>query len=532
MDSLCSSTTDMKHMNLRNAALWFRAALCACALAGACSAASNEARHVFLFIGDGMGLSQVQLAESLLGARAGNRFVPLRMTSLPTLGLARTYSGSDFVTDSAAGGTALATGHKTANGMLGVNCSNTCRFVSIAERAHQHSRKVGMVTTDTLIGATPAAFFAHQPSRDMDYPIGADMLASGFDLFFATGGFGDQEGKNVPTNQIAYLTNVLAPFVESIVTGTSGPVVTWKPLLGLTSAYGYTMIESAHTFVALHHAPGKIIAVGNVPQAIVAASNAVTLADVTRTSIELLDGTNGFFLMVEGARIDKACHPNDAATAVKEVIALDQAIDVAYAFYTNHPDDTLIVVTADHETGGITLGHDGCKFALLDRQTVTAAGFWEKLDAYRAAHTTRNMVSRMCASAFFLKDAGKPRAAFNDIRPLLRESFGLGDDARGLGLSPQEWRQLEQAFDDSMLGNKLDRSDDLVQRKYSGQDPLTITAQRMLYEKAGVKFATFNHSGAAVMIGAIGVGQEAFVGFHDNTDIPKAIMQVMLPTGE
>ena len=487
-------------------------------------------RNVILMIGDGMGLPQVQLAESFLGAQTGAFRVPLRMTSLPVAGLSRTHSANCYVTDSAAGGTALSCGQWTANGALGVDRSNTCRLVSLAELARQHGRKVGIATTDLLVGATPAAFYAHQGARSAEYAIGADLLRSGFDLFVAGAGFGDPKGTTIGTNDLVHLTNALAPFVASAVESTNGLAVAWKPLMALTAVYGYAWIESADAFTVLRPSSQKTIAVVDVPRAICAASNDISLADITRKCIELLDSSNGFFLMVEAAHIDKMCHANDAAAAMREVLAFDRAVAVAFDFCTNRPDDTLLVITADHETGGMTLGHGEHRFDLLACQRDTVGCFYERFDSYRMAHTMRPALSRLYASLFFLDDAGKKRALFDDIKPLLLASFGLGSQADGLGLSPQEWCRLEQAFGDSFRNCDDIAKDDPYWRLYDGQDPLAIVALRMLDEKAGVRFSTFGHSGAAVPVFACGAESSAFCGVMDNTDIARRIMKIMFPT--
>jgi len=486
-------------------------------------------RYVILMIGDGMGLAHVQLGEAFLGAQTGALRAPLRMSSLPVADLACTHSANSYVTDSAAAGTALACGRKTNNGMLGVDCSNTLRFTSLAEVAQRHGKKVGIVTTDTLVGATPAAFFAHQVDRWTGYPVGADLLTSGFDFFFATGGFDDPDGRNIPACALADLTNTLAGFILPDATSTNPAAVFWQPLPPLTAHYGYAWVGSARRLRALQPPLHKTIAVVDVPRALVAASNALTLAEVTRKSMALLDHTNGFFLMIEGAHIDKLAHLNDGAAVAQEVLAFDDAVAAAYAFYTNHPDETLLVITADHETGGMTLGHGDRRFALLARQRALGTEFRAKLDAYRATHTTRGALARWLATILRTKHAGQQPAAFADIMPLLHQCFGFGYRAGDVHLSSNAWRLLDQAFQDSLRDKELYPEDDVLRMHYGGQDPLTITALRLLNEKAGLRWATFDHTGAAVPVFACGVGSTAFCGMQDNTAIPQKIMQLMLP---
>jgi len=504
----------------RLACLYAGLILCGPALA----ARTVPPRYVILVIGDGMGLAHVQLAEACLRAPTG----ALCMAALPVTGLVRTQSANNYVTDSAAAGTALACGRKTNNGMLGVDTNGAC-FASIAALAKRQGKKVGLVTTDALVGATPAAFYAHRPDRGLQYPIGSDLLASGFDLFFATSGFGDPDGANIPTNMLGELTNTLAAFVTADTSGTNAAAVTWKSLPSLTALYGYAWVATARTWRALHPSSRKTIAVVDLPRPLMAASNALTLAEVARKSLALLDNPNGFFLMIEDTMIDKAANQNDGAAIAQDVLALDRAVAAVYDFYTRHPDETLLVVTADHETGGLSLGYGERHFALLAQQRVLAADFRTKLDAYRATHTTRGAVARWLATILRTKNAGKQPAAFAEVTPLLHQCFGFGYRAGDVHLSSNAWRLLDQAFQDSLRDRERYPEDDALRARYGGQDPLTITALRLLNEKAGLRWATFDHTGVAVPVFACGVGSTAFCGMQDNTSIAKKIMRVMLP---
>lgn len=485
-------------------------------------------RYVILMIGDGMGWPQVQLAESYLGAQAQTFRAPLRMTTLPVAGLVRTHSATAHVTDSGAAGTALACGIKTANGYIGMD-TNYIKYASLAALAQRHGRKVGLVTTDSIVGATPSVFYAHRPDRWSTYPIGVDLFRSGIDVCVGAGGFEDPLGLAIPTNTFCALTNELADLVVPGNPATNATGITWRDLYSLTSIYGYTWINTPETWHALSLTQGKVIAVLDIPYGIAVRTGALTLAEVTRKTITLLDNPSGFFLMVEGARIDKMGHVNDAAANLGETLAFDDAVAAAYDFYTNHPNETLLIVTADHETGGMTIGHGANHFAWLGRQHGRASDFQKAFDAYRATHTLRSRPGRWWAALTGGEDAGKARALFDDIKPLLREYFGFGAAKEDVALSSLEWRQLEHAFEDSMGGRQLYPDDESFRAMYGGQDPLTITATRILAAHAGVRWTTFDHSAADVPIFAAGVGSAWFNGLHDNTDIPRYIMRVMLP---
>jgi len=497
----------------------------ACILPAAPAQSAQQARYVFFFIGDGMGPLQVQLAESYLGAKKGERRGRLLMTTLPSVGLASTYSDNSYVTDSAAGGTALACGRKTGNGCLGVDKTNAQSFTSIAALARRAGRKVGILTTDSLVGATPAAFYAHQPERNLAYFIGADLLRSGFDVFIAGGGFGDEDGTKIPTNHFTSATNTLSSFIAGTVAGT----VQWKRLPDVAPEYGYRYLSSARQLRAARPSSKKLIAACRMPMGIDAASNDFTLADATRKSIELLDNPNGFFLMVEAAHVDKSGHGNDGAAAAKEVLVLDKAVAAAYAFYTNHPDETLIVISADHETGGMTLGHGSSRFNMLDVQQESIGAFKSWFAEYRKTHTTSSAIGRLFDYLLFSDEAGKDPVSFDDVSAALREYFGLGDEESGFALSDNDVRQLERAFEDSLRGKELAIDDPLQALLYGGQDPLVITALRMMNEKSGIKWATLGHTGAHVPVFAVGAGSARFTGWYDNTDIPCMIIGSMLP---
>lgn len=500
----------------------------AVALAGVAGAHPAAPRYVILMIGDGMGWPQVQLAEFYLGAQAQAFRAPLRMTTLPVAGLVRTHSATAHVTDSGAGGTALACGIKTANGYIGMD-TNYIKYASLAALAQRHGRKAGLVTTDSIVGATPSVFYAHRPDRWSTYPIGVDLFRSGIDVCVGAAGFDDPLGRAIPTNTLCALTNELAAFVVPGNPATNASGVTWRDLYSLTSTYGYTWISTPAAWHALSATQQRVIATLDIPYGIATRTGALTLAEVTRKTITLLDNPCGFFLMVEGARIDKMGHVNDAAANLGETLAFDDAVAAVYEFYTNHPNDTLLVVTADHETGGMTLGHGDNHFAWLGRQRARASDFQNAFDAYRATHTLRSRPGRWWAALTGGEDAGKARASFDAIKPLLREYFGFGNDKDDIALSPFEWRQLENAFEDSMRGRHLYPDDDAFRAMYGGQDPLTSTATRILNALAGVRWTTLDHSAADVPVFAAGVGSAWFSGLHDNTDIPRYIMRVMVP---
>ncbi len=294
----------------------------------------KKARYVFLFIGDGMGFTHISTTEAYLAQTSGTHSgsTPLTFTQFPVMGMATTYSASNPITCSSAAGTALATGTKTKNHMLGMD-PDTVALKSIAYKIHDAGYKVGIMTTVGINHATPAAFYAHNANRSDYYPIGKELAESGFE-FFGGGGY-------------------LHP------TGKDGD----QPYLGIAAREaGYTFARGKEEFEQkkcdkIIYTRGGEDPEGPLPYRFLRQDSDITLADVVRGAIEVLgNDSKGFFMMAEGGMIDFAAHANDAINMINEVIDFDEAIAVAYQFYKEHPDETLIVITADHETGGITLG--------------------------------------------------------------------------------------------------------------------------------------------------------------------------------
>ena len=307
---------------------------------------SQEAKYVFLMIGDGMGINQVIATEKYRGANDNKTGItPLSMTQFPFFGLSRTYSLSNDITDSAAGGTALSVAQKTVNGTLGMDSTKTTPLISIAEKAKAKGRAVGITTSVSIDHATPGAFYAHVPDRKMYYAIGLQMAASQFE-FFAGADF------LAPTDrdkQAVHLHRILKDSGYAILKGHQAFLQEGKKhdKLFLTQLDGKGQNQLAR---------GR----ASIPFAIDRTDDDLTLSQITTSAIEFLDAKNkGFFLMVEGGKIDWACHSNDAATIFAEVEDFDKSVQLAYEFYLKHPDETLIVVTADHETGGLGLGTTG-----------------------------------------------------------------------------------------------------------------------------------------------------------------------------
>ncbi len=202
--------------------------------------------------------------------------------------------------------------------------------------------------------------------------------------------------------------------------------------------------------------------------------------------------------MVEGGKIDWACHANDAATTFHEVMDMDEAVKVAYEFYSQHPDETLIVITADHETGGFVLGTGPYKLNLqvLKNQKVSESGFTAIVNKLR--QKTKNQVS------------------WEAIRQALKENFGFWDQVQ---LDDKQEARLKAVYEKSFKGEGVQ----LEKSEYTQDEPIAGEAKRILDEIALIGWTSGDHSAGYVPVFAIGAGAELFQGRIDNTEIPEKI---------
>ena len=355
---------------------------------------------------------------------------------------------------------------------------------SVAVWAKNKGCRVGVTTSVSVDHATPAAFYAHDPSRGSYYKIGTDLYKAGFD-FYAGSDFLD------PTN-------------KEDKSGTSENLYSLAEKNGYTIARGYKdylkKCKKADKMILFQTEKASEADRTAIPYAIDRTKNDLTLADITRSAINFLskDLSKGFFLMVEGGKIDWACHSNDAATVFHEVVDMDEAVKVAYEFYSQHPDETLIVVTADHETGGFVLGTGAYKLNLqvLKNQKVSENGFTRILNELRKKYD--NNVS------------------WEKVQQALKENFGFWDKVQ---LSKAQEERLQAKYTETFKGQeaKLEKSE------YAQDEPLAAEAKRIIDEIALVGWTSGGHSAGYVPVFAIGAGAEQFQGRIDNTEIPMKI---------
>ena len=452
-------------------------------------AQAQPAKYIFLFIGDGMGMPQRTAAEMFQSGEEKGQNV-LLMDKFPAQGITTTYANDRFITGSAASATAMACGVKTNIGYIGVD-PNFNPVETVAEKAKKKGMKVAIISSVSIDHATPAAFYAHQPSRNMYYEIAMELANSDFD-FFGGGGIKDPDGKK-----------------------SKNPV---GNVFEAAKKNGFAVVNDKAEFMKLSKDAGKVFAYNNylpdgkaLPYAIDSKDSDISLPEFTKKAVELLDNDKGFFVMVEGGKIDWACHANDAVSAIKDTVAFDDSIKVAMDFYEAHPEETVIIVSGDHECGGLTLGFAGTKyetaFDILGGQKISFKAFTDgTMKEYKEKHADD--------------------AKFDDMIPLLNEYFGLKMEGEGsLVLADYEIEALKEAFAKSMAGEELKAKTDYL--LYGGYDPFTMQITHILNQKAGLAWTSFSHTGVPVATSAIGTNSEIFNGYYDNTDIAKKIMEIM-----
>lgn len=484
------------------------------------AASEQTPKYVFLFIGDGMSYPQIQLTNYFLSANAAaenSQTVTvegeeksilssknnLAMMNLEVNGSAQTYDSTSFAPDSASTATSIATGKKTWSGSINVSEDFTQEYETIAEKLKaQKDYKIGVISSVNLNHATPAAFYAHQASRSSYYEIGTEMIESGFD-YFAGGGLLSPTGKE--KNQ--------------------------RDLYEIAQESGYKVVKTQTEAEALTAQDGKTIIIDEH----LADSDAMSydmdleegewaLADYVDKGIEVLDNENGFFIMVEGGKIDWACHANDAASTIGDTIALDNAVEEALEFYKEHPDETLILVTGDHETGGLTIGYAGTDYDTFltnfNNQKVSYAKFdSDYVKGYKENKTDFAAVMNDITELFGLQ-APEAEGSTDTAQKDNANQHPESDDDGSLVMTQYEYDTLKAAYDTTMARTGEEEEfpqDEYI--KYGSYEPLTVTITHILNNKSGINFGSYAHTGLPVEVLAQGAGQEEFTSYYDNTQI-------------
>ncbi len=443
-----------------------------------CAQAASAPKYVFYFIGDGMGISPIMTAQ------AYNRDVlrndkPLLMMQFPVASWAMSYSADSPITDSAAAGTALSTGFKTKNGMLGVN-PDTVPVTSIAKQFKDKGYGVGVVTTVALDDATPGAFYAHVASRKMRYDIDIAAAKCGYDFLAGAGLAGLVDDKGNPTDAEAVMRENGVQLVRGI--------------------DGIKQIDSK-----------KVILIGeedrpnwNVGYTIDSIPGILTLPIITQACLDHLQANSPkkFFMMVEGGNIDHALHANDAGAAVKEILNFNQALAIAYNFYLKHPDETLIVVTADHDTGGMSHVHSrlGMKNQLKNFD-------WQKV--------SKEQFSEYCKSLLRSRNV----YTWDDMKEYLSDNLGLFSH---IPVDYKREAKLHEMFDNTFgQRNTADQK-----TLYASFNSFAVAVYDLINDANGTIFTTTSHSGNPVPVFAVGVGSDKFKGVKNNIELPALIRKI------
>ncbi|WP_198300092.1 alkaline phosphatase [Thermococcus thioreducens] len=405
-------------------------------VAGGSISAPHGVKNVILIIGDGMGFAHLQLTRLVYG--------PLNIEKMPYSGVEMTYSRSGEVTDSAASATALATGIMTYNGMISTvkEGGKTYTLTTVLELAKALGKSTGLVTTTRITHATPAAFGAHVEDRDMEAEIAKQLVENRVNVLFGGGKkyFDDET-------------------------------------LNLAKAYGYQVVFDK---AGLESASGDYVlglfSSSHIPYVLDRTENDVGLLDMTKKAIELLEkNPNGFFLMIEAGRIDHASHGNDIAAALAETKELDDVVGYVLE-YARQRGDTLVVVTADHETGGLAMGTNYGK--VVDVQGIL------------------NIKASTGTMAAEIKNGG-------DIKEVVKKYTGIE-------LSDDEVAYIQKRAEEDP--------------KYG----LSNGIGEVLAERLGVRFASHKHTGEPVPLFAYGPGASKFIGFHHHTQTGRLIAELMV----
>ena len=431
-----------------------------------------------------MGTNQVLGAEMYRSAIQGEPLgrVQTLMTTFPYSGQASTYSATNGITDSPAAGTTLSTGFKTRKNSLGIN-SEGKSLTTIAEELKSKGWGIGIMTTVSIDHATPAAFYSHVDDRHKYYEIGQALSDSQFD-FFGGAGFEQPEGEHddKPVN-----------------------------LYRLAEERGYTIAHGYEEALVKKEAERMLLVQKdddqgakhsyNLPYAIDRKESDLTLAQIVEVAIPFLsERYERFFMMVEGGMVDFACHGDDAATAIGEVWDMDEAMRVAYAFYEAHPEETLIVVTADHETGGMALGN-GDYTLHLDLLQYQKCSAWVLSDLFTQ----------------LFKEKNKP--SWDEVKQIYREQLGFWNK---VSISAAEEKELKAVYEAACAKKGKD-----TKTMYKTINAVGDAGIALLNKKAHIGWTSHSHTAHAVPIFAIGVNAQLFTGWHDNTEIVPLIYRAI-----
>lgn len=441
--------------------------------------AAEGPKYIFYFIGDGMGMGPAMAAAAYNRSVLGTAELPLMMT-FPEAGIAMTYSASSDVTDSAAAGTALATGNKTKNGMLGVTPDSTAVYSIASILKDKLGYGVGIVTNVSADDATPGAFYAHVPYRKMWKEIDTQFAESGVDFLAgaALNGLYDKDGNSTGVPELLAKNNV--------------------KIVGAVSEIGNTDQRIALLANKSFHDWNAGYALDSIP-------NEIMLPEMTQACLDYLTRKtpDGFFMMVEGGNIDHALHANDGMAAFADIYNFNNALAIAYNFLLSHPKETLIVVTADHDTGGLSVGNG-------------ANGYKTHFDVLKHQKLSKEMFSDICTKWV---EEGK-KITWADMQAFLKKNFGFWGPVK---LSDKETERLKSLYANVFEKKKGEDEKSL----YSNFNEFSSEVFKLISTKAAVGFTSGGHTGNPVPVYSAGVGAENFGRMINNIEIPVEILKTV-----
>jgi alkaline phosphatase len=419
--------------------------------------AGDGPQNVILMIPDGFGPASVTMARDYLRWRDGTTELPYDSLHV---GSTRTFSSDSRITDSAAGGTALATGVKTYNGAISVDTSKR-PVGTLLEGAEQRGMATGLVVTSRLTHATPAVFSAHVPDRDQENEIAEQQLGQDIEVLLGGG-------------RRHFLPESAADSERN----------DEQNLLKKANERGYRVVETADGLTRVEDGPLLgLFSDGHMAYEIDRPSSQPSLAQMTDTAIDVLsDHEDGYFLMVEGSRIDHAGHGNDAAAHLHDILAFNDAVETALD--AAQGSNTLVVVVSDHETGGLTLGRN------RDGEGIYQ---WHP----------------------------------DELAEVEASSSAIADSIRAIRQSGADAETTKRRIEDTVarLTGVLDPTDERVRRLTNVEGPYAVgeAVSPIVNHRALVGWTSHAHTAVDVGLYAYGPGANRFVGNHDNTEVARLL---------
>jgi alkaline phosphatase len=449
--------------------------------AGSPGAAERQAaapKYVFLFLADGAGITHMEIT------RQYNRIVhneglliPDQIMKQGTLGLLTTHPAGSLSTDSAAAATALASGCKTKPDTIGI-CADGSVPKTAMEIARENGMRLGLVTNATIYDASPAAFVSHVPSRRDYAEILNRYLEFAPDLLFG-GGKEQFLPKGQPGSHRKDERDLIAAFVNK----------------------GYLYVSNKRELEQAQG--GKVLGLFSLgDMSFEIDRNKQTepsVYDMTEAAIRLLHNgdSNGFFVFVENENVDTASHQTDIAAMIRDYREFDRAVGLAYEFYKKYPNDTLVLVTSDHETGGL-----GFTLALKDLSSTRRSN---------QVAATPDDLKKIDTIPISLKKASEilgPKPTSEAIDALMKEYF------KGFTLAPD--------YKEAII-----KRQPISRSIFSFSDPTVSALGMMIANNTQAYWQTTAHTNQPVFVAALGVGAENFSGYQDNTDFGKNLKALL-----